>query len=347
MVGAASVTIPQLISLALVLTLALGSWMRWAFAGAWPMGLDFNHLRHAHSHLGAYGVLFPLAFLAWKRLGAPSPSRRTLAIYSLATVIAVMGFLRAGYGVEAIAGSTVIGVIWLISAFRLRGRMRAFDDPLALVPPAIVAAMLCVPLIARNVRTDPEYAQRVVATFLGVLLLGAVMPSALAAIGARTRWTPLLTIASLFGAGALGLFPTDWSRLGLTVLGGWLVSVGLQRSLSWTLRVAWSVVGLGLIALSFKLVPNERPSIIGAIHLLVLGPVLLSLSREVWAPRAPLLEALLLGFVALLSGPLVLQAFGVMERTMLASAVGGTGVLVLWAASAFWPKRRTGTHLRA
>ncbi len=328
-------TISRLIAVALLLTMLLGAWMRWSFAGAWPMGLDYNHLRHAHSHLGAYGVLFPLAFFAWKRLGAPSPSRRTLAVYSLATVVAVMGFLRAGYGVEAIVGSTVVGIIWLLSAARLAHRMRDFTDPLALVPPAIVTAMLCVPLIALNVRSNPEVAQRAVATFLGVLLLVAVTPSALAVIGVRATLAPILTVAGLTGAASLGLLPTVWSRLGLTVYSAWLLSVVLQRSLPWTLRAAWGVVGVGLMALSFKLVPNARPSVIGAIHLLVLGPVLLSLSTGVWKARSRIVETLLLGAVGLLSGPLVLQAFDIHPWTMLLSALGGTLVLGWWAWAAF------------
>ena len=44
---------------------------------------------------------------------------------------------------------------------------------------------------------------------------------------------------------------TVWSRLGLTVYSAWLLSVVLQRSLPWTLRAAWGVGGVGLMALSF------------------------------------------------------------------------------------------------
>lgn len=324
----------RLISLALVVTLLLGGWMRWAFAGAWPFGLDFNHLRHAHSHLGAYGVLFPLSFLAWKQLGAPSPGPKLLVAYAVATLVAVIGFLRAGYGPEAIAGSTVVGAIWLTCAFRLRGAMRQRSNPLALVPPALVGAMACVPLIALNVRRDPAYAQEAVATFLAVLLLVAVTPSALAAIGVRAWFTPVLTLSGLMGAASLGLAPSMPMRAGLTVYAAWLTSVAFSRTLDWTLRLSWGLVGAGLLAMSFKLVPNVRPSVIGALHLLILGPVLLSLSRRVWPKRSALAEAVLLAGVALLSGPLVAQAFGVVEHTMRLSAVGGTVVAAWWTWAA-------------
>lgn len=305
--------------------------MRWAFAGAWPFGLDFNHLRHAHSHLGAYGVLFPLAFLAWRRLGAPAPGQRMLAVYFAATVVAVIGFLRAGYGPEAIAGSTVVGALWLVSAFRLRGRVLERANPLALVPPGLVAAMLCVPLIALNVRRNPTLAQEAVATFLSTLLLVAVTPSALAALGVRAWFTPVLTLCGLAGAASLGVFPSMLTRAGMTVYAAWLLSVALERSLGWTLRLSWGLVGAGLMAMSFELVPNVRPSVIGSLHLLVLGPVLLSLSRSVWPRRSATAEAILLVGVGLLSGPLVAQAFGVVEATMQLSAVGGTVVVLWWS----------------
>lgn len=323
-------TAPRLISAALVVTLLLGAWMRWAFAGAWPFGLDFHHLRHAHSHLGAYGVLFPLAFLAWQRLGALAPGKRLLTVYGVATVVAFFGFLRAGYGPEAIAGSTVVGAMWLWSAFRLRAFVLKRHHPLALVPPALLAAMLCVPLIALNVRRQPEVAHGAVATFLSTLLLVAVTPSALAALGVRAWFTPLLTLCGLAGAASLGVVPSPVTSAGLALYAAWLCSLALQRALRWTLRLSWGLVGTGLLAMSLGLVPNVRPAVIGSLHLLVLGPVLLSLAHVAWPTRSARAEAVLLVAVALLSGPLLAQALGVSAWTMQLSALGGTGVVGWW-----------------
>lgn len=328
----------RLVGAALLVTLALGAWMRWALAGAWSPGLDFSRLRHAHSHLGVYGVLFPLAFLAWQARGAPTPGPRTLAVYAGATALAFVGFLRAGYGPEAIAGSTVVGAIWLVSAFELRGFVRRLDAPLALVPPGIVAAMACVPVIALTLRRDPAFAQQAVATFLSALLLVVVTPSALAAVGARAWPSPLLTLAGLSGAASLGLLPSPATKVGLAVYGLWLASVVRERALSWPLRLSWSAVGVGLVALALEVVPNQRSAVIGALHFLVLGPVLLSLLPRLW-PAAPVgLEVAMLLAAALLSAPLVAQAVGVVQGTLALSAVGGSLVLVGWVVVLLRPE---------
>lgn len=324
-----------LLSAALLATLALGLWMRASLAGVWSMGFDFAHLRHAHSHLGAYGVLFPLAFLAWRSRGAPVPGRRTLVAYGVATALAVVGFLRAGYGPEAIVGSTVVGAIWLSSAFQLRGLMRRLDEPLALVPPGIVAAMACVPFIALTLRKDPVFAQHLVATFLGTLLLVVVTPSALSAIGARAFASPVATLAGLSGALALGVWPNVVTRVGLAGYGLWLASVALQRSVAWPLRAAWGLVGAGLMAMAAGLLPNVRPSVVGALHFLVLGPVLLSLLPMLWPSPPRALEVLLLAAAGLVSAPLVAQAVGLFEWTMQASAVGGALVFLGWLGVLF------------
>lgn len=323
-------TSTRLLAVALLVTLALGVWLRWALAGAFELPIDFANLRHAHSHLGAYGVLFPLAFVAWRDVGAPAPGPRVLRVYAAATALACFGFLRAGYGIEAIIGSTVVGALWLHGAFRLRHRVLRLDDPLALVPFGIVAAMACVPFIALTLRRDPLFAQHLVATFLSALLLVVVAPSALAAIGARAWPSPLLTVAGLSSAAALGAWPSVPTRLGLAVYALFLLSVLRERSLPLVLRASWAAVGAGLLAMALALIPNVRPAVLGALHFLVLGPVLLSLTRRHWSLASPF--AVTAGFVAigLLTVPLVLQAFDVTRWTMEVSALGGTLVLAWW-----------------
>lgn len=323
-------TSSRLLSVALLVTLALGVWMRWALAGALSLPIDFAHLRHAHSHLGAYGVLFPLAFVAWRAAGAPAPGPRVMVVYAAATVLATFGFLRAGYGVDAIIGSTIVGALWLHGAFRLRHRVLRLDDPLALVPFGIVAAMTCVPFIAFTLRRDPPLAQHLVATFLSALLLVVVAPSALSAIGARAWPSPVLTVAGLASAAALGVWPSAPARLGLAVYALFFLSVVRERAVPMVLRVSWAGVGAGLLAMALGLIPNVRPAVLGALHFLVLGPVLLSLTRQRWSLASPF--ALAAGFVAvgLLTAPLVLQALDVTRWTMEVSALGGTLVLAWW-----------------
>lgn len=261
-----------------------------------------------------------------------------MVVYALATALSFAGFLRAGYGPEAIAGSTIVGAIWLWSAFRLRGALWRFEDPLGLVPPGIIAAMVCVPFIALTLRKDPAFAQHLVATFLGTLLLVVVTPSALASLGVRAWPSPLLSLAGLMGAASLGLWQGWPARVGLAVYGLWLASVVKERGLSWALRLAWLLVGVGLVAMAVGLVPNVRPAVIGALHFLVLAPVLLSLAPRLWPAFSRLAVTPLLLAVVLLSGPLVLQALGVGAHTLEASALGGLLVLAWWLVASLWPR---------
>lgn len=317
---------------ALLTTLLLGAWMRWALAGQVSLPGSFVHLRHAHSHLGYYGVLLPLAWMGWRRAGAPAPGPRLLGFYSGAVLLSFLGFLRAGYGPAAIAGSAAVGAVWLLAAWRLRGRMGAVRDPLALVLPGTVLAEACIPPIALAVGERPDVAQAWVATFLAVLLLVVVVPSALAARNVPAVVSPALTAAGVLGAASLGVWPGWPAGAGLLLYAGWLGWVALRKGLPPHLRAVWGVVAGGLAAMGSGLLPNNRALVLGAIHFLVLSPVLASLAG-LWLPRLPSSSAWWLyhGAVALLAAPLLAQGLGHPAATMTLSAVGGTAVLLWWA----------------
>ena len=163
----------------------LGAYLRWVLAGVLPLDWDFAHLRHAHSHLGYFGLLFPLAWLGWRRAGVALPGPRVLLVYSLANALAFFGFVRAGYGPEAIIGSTLVAVIWLRTSWQLRDRWCDMDDPLAAVLPGVIAAEACVPFIAYFLDRDGRLAHGLVTMFLTLLLLAVIVPSALSAMGRR------------------------------------------------------------------------------------------------------------------------------------------------------------------
>lgn len=316
---------------ALLATLVLGVALRWWLAGGLPLPGDFRHLRHAHSHLGYYAVLFPLAWLGWRHVGASVPGPRLLGVYSGATGLAFVGFLGAGYGAAAIAGSAVVGLVWLLSAWRLRHRVLDPRDPLGLVLPGVVLAEACIVPIAASVDADPARAQAWVATFLSLLLLAVIVPSALAARGVRARAAPLLAVAAALGAAALGVWPGWPARAGLLLYAGWLGLASLGASMPVHLRTVWAVVAVGLAGMALGLLPDARPVVVGAVHFLVLGPVLASLA-PLGLARNPGPTAWW-GYhvlTALLAGPLLLQGMGVARGTMTASALGGTGVLLWW-----------------
>ncbi|MCU0696822.1 MAG: hypothetical protein MUC96_09855 [Myxococcaceae bacterium] len=319
------------LALALLGTFALGLWMRLAMLGLVPLGLEFSHVRHAHSHLGAYGVLFPLAFLAWRRTGAFALPRWALALYTVSTVASVAGFLTRGYGALAIAGSTVVAAGWLWGAWGLRHRLMRTTDPLSLVPLSIVAALSCVPFIALMLRKAPAFAQQLVATFLGALLLLVVAPSALSALGARLRWTPALWLCGVAGVASLGLWEHPVTRAGLVVYAAALGLVALRPSLRLVTRWSWGLLGLGLGALALGLVPNVRPSVLGAIHFLVLAPVLLSLAPLAWEPRSTAAELVLLVAVSAVAAPLLAQAFGHVAGTFAITTTASFLVAGWWS----------------
>lgn len=324
--------------LALAVTLGLGVWMRWALAGHAALALPFDHLRHAHSHAGAFGVLFPLAWLGWRAAGAPAPGPRAQLVYALATMISVLGFLRAGYGPIAIAGSTAVAAVWLISAWRIRGRMSSLWDPLGGVPLGVVLALACVPPIAWFLRRDPDLAHGFVGAFLSGLLLLVVVPSALAGRGVSAGPWPLTLAAGALGALALGPWPSWPGRLGLAFTATALM--GLARSdLPTHLRLTWVAAGVGLAALAAGVVPNNRPVGLGAIHFLVLGPILGTLAPR-WLPRELPTTAWWIGH-ALAGGmglALVAQGMGLDLgiSTWTASAVFGTGTATWWGGVGVW-----------
>ena len=72
----------QTIGAALLVTLAIGVWLRWSLATTLPLPAPFGNARHAHSHLGYFGLLFPLAWLGWRAAGVAVPGPRISALYA-------------------------------------------------------------------------------------------------------------------------------------------------------------------------------------------------------------------------------------------------------------------------
>lgn len=326
-------SLPRLAALALAGTLALGVWLRWVLAGAVGLPVPFAHLRHAHSHLGYFGVLLPLAWLGWRAAGAPAPGGWLLAAYAAATAVATAGFVIDGYGPIAIAGSTAVAAGWLWSAWPLLPRLRTLGDPLAVVPPGLVLSLACVPPIALTLRRAPEVAHGFVTSFLAGLLLLVVVPSAVAARRGSVGPWPLYLTAGGLGAASLGVWPAAVSRAGLGLTALLLLGAARSGALPGSLRAAWAVVALGLAAMAVGLLPDTRPVALGAIHFLVLGPVLASLSPEAWTRGLPdggwwASHAL----AAAMSAALVAQGLGAGPWTWTASAVAGTAFAVGWLA---------------
>lgn len=261
---------------ALVGTVALGVWLRAALAGWAPLPGPFAQWRHAHSHLGYYGVLFPLLWMWWARAAGWRPGPRLAAVYGLSVAVSAAGFARAGYGPEAIAGSTVVLGVWLAGAWGMRGFVAKRHGGLGGVSAAIVLGALCVPPIAVMTRRDPALAQGIVRSFLSVLVLGALVPSALhalrAPVGRSWAWGVVAALAAL----RLGVLPVWWLSWAPLALAVWLVTCTRRAAMPWDVRAAWwaVAVGLGVIVLPWR--GGHHHLSVAGLHLLILGPLLLS-----------------------------------------------------------------------
>lgn len=290
--------------LSAVVAVFVGSAMRWQFTG-WELPLgEFTLWRSAHSHLGYYGLLFPLMWAAWRQLGQAHPGWILLSAYALAVGASFVGFATQGYGLSAIVASTVVLCVWLVSAWQVR-RGAGW---LASVGPAILLGAVCIPPVAVLTSRDPALAQALVQGFLSVLLLGAVLPSGFQLIGMRAPrpWFWLLGVA-LTGA-FVGPVPHPVLGIGPVLL-AWLLGVSAWRTPgSWVRRAGWLAISGALLLLGLGLLPATRPVMIGGFHFLVLGPVLWSLSIRLWPSEPPpWAEAVYLGVMSTMGGSVVLQ----------------------------------------
>lgn len=320
------------LAVAISITITIGLWLRWALAGHAPLlAVPFANLRHAHSHLGYFGVLFPLAWLGWRAAGVRLPSFFVLALYAVSTGMACAGFVMSGYGALAIAGSTAVAAIWLYSSLPLFSRIKNPSDLLSVVPLGIIASLACVPPVAIFLRSDPELARGFVATFLSGLLFLVIVPSALASRGIQAGPWPLFFVAGVLASLCLGVFPSLPTRVFLLVYAGLLSAPVRRTTLDTHLRIVWALVALGFVALALGALPNLRPVALGATHFLILGPVLGTLAPTWLAPFPTWWWCI--GHLSWggMSAALVAQAFTANSRTWFFAALGGTIAVLWWA----------------
>ena len=272
------------------------------------------------------------AWIGWRGAGARVPGAAALVAYALCTAVASVGFVRSGYGVVAIAGCTLVSGFWLWSAAALVGRMPRLQDPLGAVPLGVVASLACVPPIALFLRSDPALAHGFVATFLSGLLLVVIVPSTLAGCRISAGPWPFLLVAGCLGALHLGVAPHPVTQVGLFAYAGLLLAPVLAKQLPAHARVVWALVAAGLAAMAIGLIPPTRAVGLGAIHFLILGPVMATLAPR-WMRRPPPAWAWWCGHATwgFMSAALVAQGFVPAPWTWTAAAIGGTAAALWWA----------------
>lgn len=323
-------------AIGLISTLLLGLWLRWYLAGVGvplPTGTTYSNLRHAHSHLGYYAVLVPLAWLAAEASsGRKILGRQAMWFYAGSILIATVGFLQAGYGLLGIIGSTAVSLFWLVAAWRIASRARAPDDPLVAVLPGTLLSLLCIPLIASSLRSNPAFAASAVQSFLTILLFLVIAPGAVAALGLRQRWGWGTVATGAMAALSLGLWPSAATRIGLALHACYWLDTA-WRIEARVFAVPWYAGAIGLLAVAAGVVPLSHDVAIGAIHFLILGPFLSALAHHRVSPRLPAHAWWWHhGGTALLAGPLVLRGLTVADTrwTGIASAIGGSLIVSWW-----------------
>lgn len=312
---------------ALAVAVALGTLLRWFFAGvALPFG-EFANLRSAHSHLGYYGVVFPFVWAAWARMGLPVPGHRLVLGYAVAVAASIVDFAAEGYAPVSIAGSTVVLATWIAVAWRHRSRLLQ-PDWLAPVFPAVALSAMVIPAVAVLSRRGDPRAPLLVHTFLGWLLLGVAVPTAFRSAGVRAPRGPFHAVAVVGSGLALGVFPNPVTRLLLACEAVLLLRSAASVHGDRMLAVLWAALAAGLLGVASGLVPDLPGVAVAGLHLALLGPVLVSLA---WRERGVARTAY--GVLVLAScAAIALQPWAGLPSWPRITAVLGTSVALAWCA---------------
>lgn len=317
-------------------TVALGVLLRLAMVSVVPLPGDFAHLRHAHSHAGYFGLLFPLVWIAWAQAGAPMISRALALVYAAATAVACIGFAMMGYRHVTIVASTLLGAVWVAAAFRARGLVRDRVAWIGVGPVFTVLACLWIAPIGIVTPKDPVLGARFAHSFLALLLFSVVLPAGLSRLGAPRLpawlWSPLALAASL----DVGALPHRVFGVALALYGvllgwsGWRARTGLVE------RLAFVVFGVSSALFGLRAVELSPPLAVAGTHFAILGPALLSL-----LPARTRADALLLGAAAATMAGVLALAPLLAQPVLVQGLAALSGVLALVpVVRALWPEPR-------
>lgn len=329
-----------------VITLSFGLLLRWDLATATftSLGLDFSHLRHAHSHVGFYGFLT----LAWWIVARRDVrvSRGLLHVHAASVVLATALFAVMGYKAPTIILSTLIAGIWVLTAWRARRAPGWFG----LVPLGIVLGMALIVPIAVTARRDLLLSRDLAHVFIAAMLFCAFIPVALGALRVpvvpRLPWvlTTLLSSTYLVFAERLHLpFSLGW----FGALAGIALLLALRPALATMPRLlaaSWLGLAAGLVVMGLAPPLQTEENRIVALHYTVLLPLSLT-ALHVLAPglaaRRPAAFVIAVTGTVVMLGAMVLAPLGDRGLAMRAAAVGGS-VLVAGAALLVRPGGRPG-----
>ncbi len=315
------IDIRKVLILALSLTLLSGLLLRMRLGvllGGFAGGLD---LHRAHSHLGYYGVLFPITWAALRFRGGWVPGKKSLFWYFAFCFLSFVGFLREGYGFLAIASSTGILFFWILFAGKnIFRRKTAADGWLAAVPYAVLISSALIPFVAVLTPKDPATAKALANLFLALLMFGVFIPAVLTPRLVRRPsawlWLPLSLAAAADTSGfEIGRF-TGWGCIVWGAGFSWFLFSTLRISARRRdpILLAWTTVAVSTILLGLGLFPRSHAASVAGIHFIVLGPVLLGFFENGWRWK--------------LSRSFQIPYFGFLIA--MAAAILGTGIAPSW-----------------
>lgn len=329
----AVVAMSRFILSSIIFTISIGLFMRLFLAGTIQIDFNFAFFRHAHSHLGYYGILLPLAWMAWHANGVPLPRPALVFTYAVAVIAATIGFFRSGYSGLSIGGSTVVAFVWGLHSWRLRSALESLGarsgDPqhlLRAVPFGVVLSLACIPPIAIFLRRDAALSQGWVSTFLAALLFVVVVPTCLHCEGARGRWVVLL-LTGCAGALALGAWVAPMTQAALILYGAFVLRMSFDVSTR-SHRWLWITVALGLIGAGTGLVEVSRPIAIAGTHFIVLGPALGTLAPLIGVPAGRAWQ-FHVAWAAVMAAGIATNA----PISKYVAAVGGVGIVIWWVVA--------------
>lgn len=329
--------IVHIILLCLLCTCGLGVWLRWSLLHSSLLGpFSFSNLKHAHSHLGYFGVLFPILFIAWHQRGSLQLGLWSRYSYLFAVLLCTIGFAQAGYRIDSIAGSTIVGGVWLIAAWRQRSFAFHRTEWMPVVPLGILLACFCIPPIAVFTRRDPAFAQQLVQTFLSSLLFLVAIPSLQERLRIPAPHAGIWLLLGVSSALFMGIYPHPILGWGLVAAGLLLQWKSTQVRLSSRTWLDYSVIGMwwawswGAILLGLRILPNQHHIAVAGLHFTILGPLLIS-AWYIFARSTmrPFLYVSYIFSVCIMSGAIAAQTLYPLPIWKSITALSGTVVWIL------------------
>jgi hypothetical protein len=272
--------------ISLILTLLLGTFYRFQFAGVnFPIFNSIN-LHQAHTHMGFYGAMASLVFFILTKSFAALNHKVYFLGYLCLLIGSVLGFLFDGYNIFTKIFSFFIYLYWLYFIYNFYKSLSLEKNSnkwLKISSYSLLIAAIFLCLIIYAAQFDPvNLVNTLVKGFLLVLLLGFFTPIALWKLDylppSPWIWLTLTTIAAI-GISFSNL--TFLNPLSLGILGA--IALAKQTKIFNTLNLSnwthylWLLQVIAMILYNLPVLKESHFVGIASLHFWILGPIITSL----------------------------------------------------------------------